>query len=222
MTDGSLSPVRENASVEECGAVLAAAFAREPATRWICGDSTAVRERWFAATLATQATLPGARRTVLTDAPQRPPASAPVQAPAPAPAAIPAPAPLAAAVLTPPGAEPSARASATWSLATLRHCGPRPLLRTLRYLHATEPQAPPGAWTLEFLGVAPGARGRGAGGRLLTHTVDTVPARDGIFLTTADPANEPFYEYFGFGVLARTRLGGLTVTAMWRPGRGSG
>ncbi|MFE4665249.1 GNAT family N-acetyltransferase [Streptomyces sp. NPDC056716] len=207
MTDGSLPPAslppaRENASVEECRAVLAAAFAREPATRWICGDSAGVRERWFAATLATQATLAGARRTVLTDAPHE--------------------APVAAAVLTPPGVEPSARAATAWTLAVLRHCGPRALLRTLRYLRVTEPQAPPGAWTLEFLGVAPHARGRGTGGRLLTHVMDTVLAREGIFLTTADPANEALYEHFGFGVLARTGLGGLTVTAMWRPGGGGG
>ncbi|MEV7284350.1 GNAT family N-acetyltransferase [Streptomyces sp. NPDC093252] len=219
MPDGDpFGPARENASVGECAAVLAAAFAREPATRWICGDSTAVRERWFAATLATQATLPGARRTVLADAGRG--ASAPVPPTAAAPRRTAAPIPVAAAVLTPPGAEPSARAATAWTLAALRHCGPRALLRTLRYLRVTEPQAPPGAWTLEFLGVAPQARGRGAGGRLLTHTVDTVPARDGIFLTTADPANEPFYAHHGFGVLSRTALGGLTVTAMWRPGRG--
>ncbi|MEU9706924.1 hypothetical protein, partial [Streptomyces sp. NPDC047981] len=78
---------------EECARVLAAAFGREPATAWITGGSERVRRSWFATTLRTHATLPGARRHLLTDG---------------------AGTPLAAAVLTPRGAVPGAAAGAGW------------------------------------------------------------------------------------------------------------
>ncbi|MER6913518.1 GNAT family N-acetyltransferase [Streptomyces sp. NPDC000594] len=191
----------DSASPEVCRAVLAPAFAREPATRWICGDSRAVRERWFAATLATQATLPGGRRTVLGGASGEP---------------------VAAAVLTPPHTEPSLRARASWALGTVRHCGPTATARTLRYLRAAEPQAPPGAWTLEFLGVLPEQRGRGSARLLLDHVLDTLPAPGGVFLTTADPANETLYHRFGFLTLRHLTTGPLTIAAMLRPGAATG
>lgn len=179
-----------------CAPVLAAAFVREPAMTWIAGGSDRVRQAWFTATLRTHATLPGARRHLLTDRHGRP---------------------VAAAVLTPPAAGPSGAARAAWAARTLVGCGPRALVRTLRYLHAAEAGTPAGAWTLEFIGVEPAAAGRGAGGRLLGHLLAATPAPGGIFLTTADEANVRLYHRFGFTTLRRLPVGPLEVTAMWRP-----
>ncbi|MCX4807968.1 GNAT family N-acetyltransferase [Streptomyces sp. NBC_01214] len=179
-----------------CAPVLAAAFVREPAMTWIAGGSDRARRAWFSATLRTHATLPGARRHLLTDGAGRP---------------------VAAAVLTPPAAVPSGAARAAWAARTLVGCGPRTLVRTLRYLHAAEAGIPAGAWTLEFIGVQPEAAGRGAGGRLLGHLLAATPAPGGIFLTTADEANVRLYHRFGFTVLRRLTVGPLKVTAMWRP-----
>ncbi|MFD6228757.1 GNAT family N-acetyltransferase [Streptomyces sp. NPDC060232] len=173
-----------------CADLLASAFAREPAVSWICGDSASARTHWFRNTLRTHARLAGARRTALVGPDGRL---------------------LAAAVLTPPGATPSAGARALWAARTLRHSGPRALGRTLRYLGATEGGAPPGAWTLEFIGVRPALTGRGAGRALLDHVLATSPAP---YLTTADPSNVPLYHHFGFATLCETRLGPLTITAM--------
>lgn len=165
---------------------------------WIAGGSDRVRRAWFGATLRTHATLPGARRHLLTDGTGRP---------------------VAAAVLTPPAAVPSGAARAAWAARTLMGCGPRALTRTLRYLHAAESGIPAGAWTLEFIGVQPEAVGRGTGGRLLGHLLAATPAPDGIFLTTADEANVRLYRRFGFTVLRHLTVGPLEVTAMWRPAR---
>ncbi|WP_404953268.1 GNAT family N-acetyltransferase [Streptomyces sp. 147326] len=176
-----------------CADLLASAFAREPAVSWICGDSAPVRTHWFRATLRTHAGLDGARRTALAGADGRL---------------------LAAAVLTPPGAIPTAGARAVWAARTGLRCGPRALGRTLRYLHATDGGAPPGAWTLEFVGVRPDLTGRGAGRLLLDHVLATTPAPQGLYLTTADPANVPLYRHFGFATLRTTPLGPLSVTSM--------
>ncbi|MFF5775626.1 GNAT family N-acetyltransferase [Streptomyces virginiae] len=179
-----------------CAPVLAAAFVREPAMRWISGGSDRVRRAWFTTTLRTHATLPGARRHLLADRHGRA---------------------VVAAVLTPPAAAPSGAARAAWAARTLLGCGPRALLRTLRYLHATEAETPPGAWTLEFIGVEPAAAGRGAGGWLLDRLLAATPAPGGVFLTTADEANVRLYHRFGFTTLRRLTVGPLDVTAMWRP-----
>ncbi|MEV7559643.1 GNAT family N-acetyltransferase, partial [Streptomyces sp. NPDC089795] len=104
-----------------------------------------------------------------------------------------------------------------WAARALAGCGPRALLRTLRYLHAAEAETRPGAWTLEFIGVEPAAAGRGTGGRLLGHLLATTPAPGGVFLTTADEANVRLYHRFGFTTLRRLPVGPLEVTAMWRP-----
>ncbi|MER7763170.1 hypothetical protein [Streptomyces sp. NPDC097619] len=196
MTDPA-ARIRSGTGPADCVPVLAAAFAREPATRWICGDAPRTRARWFAATLAAQAGLPGARSHLLTGADGTP---------------------IAAAVLTPPGAGPGLRARAAWAARTLVGCGPRPLTRTLRYLEATEHLPPEDAWTLEFLGVRPDRAGRGEGGALLRHVLADTPA--GVRLTTADPANVPFYARYGFTVRARPAVGHLAVTAMHRPATG--
>ncbi|GAA2774448.1 GNAT family N-acetyltransferase [Streptomyces showdoensis] len=180
-----------------CACTLAAAFSHEPAASWICGDSQRSRTAWFETTLRTHATLPGALRHTLTTPDGRS---------------------VAAAVLTPPHTGPSAPARASWAARTLLRCGPRALRRTLRYLDHAESATPPGAWTLEFIGVRPDFAGRGAGSFLLHHLLATTPAPSGFFLTTADPANVPFYRRFGFTDPDRTRVGPLEIHAMARPG----
>ncbi|MER5965355.1 GNAT family N-acetyltransferase [Streptomyces sp. NPDC002057] len=180
-----------------CARTLSAAFVREPAVSWICGDSETVRTRWFEATLRTHATLPGSLRYALTTPDGQP---------------------VAAAVLTPSGAVPGASARAAWAARTGLRCGPAALGRTLRYLHHAEASAPEGAWTLEFIGVRPDTVGRGAGRFLLDHVLATTAAPAGFFLTTADPANVPLYRRFGFTDLRRTALGPLDVRVMARPG----
>ncbi|AWZ08546.1 GNAT family N-acetyltransferase [Streptomyces sp. ICC4] len=181
-----------------CAELLAAAFAREPAVSWICGDSAPVRTHWFRATLRTHAGLDGARRTALVGADGRL---------------------LAAAVLTPPGATPAAGARALWAARTGLRCGPRALGRTLRYLDVSGGNAPPGLWTLEFVGVRPDLTGRGAGRLLLDHVLATTPAPHGLYLTTADPTNVPLYQHFGFTTQRKTPLGPLSVTSMSRGGK---
>ncbi|MGX2994391.1 GNAT family N-acetyltransferase [Streptomyces sp. JNUCC 64] len=197
-TAGRGAPVALNgsASAHAVRTVLTAAFAHEPATRWICGGSTGVRDRWFAATLAAHDTLPGALRLTLDRGAE----------------------PVAAAVLTPPDGSPPGRARAAWAARAALGCGPAALVRTLRYLDAAEAAVPPGAWTLEFLGVVPEQRGRGMARRLLDHVLATLPAPAGVFLTTADPDNRALYRRFGFTTVRRLPVGPLTTTAMWHPG----
>ncbi|MEU5160884.1 GNAT family N-acetyltransferase [Streptomyces sp. NPDC020875] len=180
----------------ECAEVLAAAFVQEGTGRWICRGSDSVRRRWFAGLLATQATVAGGRRMMLTGPDGRA---------------------VGAAVLTPPGGSPSPGARLGWTVRTLALCGGRTFSRTLRYLDRTERLAPPGAWTLEFIGVRPEDAGQGAGRWLLGELLDRTPAPEGVFLTTSDGANVGFYESFGFIVLERLRIGPLETTAMWRP-----
>ncbi|MFE3092402.1 GNAT family N-acetyltransferase [Streptomyces sp. NPDC059248] len=178
-----------------CAEVLAAAFAEESTARWICRGSDAVRGRWFAALLRTQATVAGGRRLLVTDPDGRA---------------------VGAAVLTPPSGRPPVGARVTWTARTLAHCGGRALTRTLRYLAVTERSAPPDAWTLEFIGVRPEYAGKGAGRRLLEELPASAPAPGGIFLTTSDTANVGLYESFGFTVTGRLRIGPLETVAMWR------
>ncbi|GGT73682.1 GNAT family N-acetyltransferase [Streptomyces atratus] len=182
-------------TVDSCARVLADAFAREPAVSWICGGSSATRANWFAATLRADATLPGSRRYTLTGDGGRP---------------------IAAAILTPPGAALSPAAQAQWGARTLARCGPRAVQRTLRYLQITEAGAPEGAWTLEFIGVDPGAVGRGAGRRLLDRLLADTSATAGVFLTTADPGNVALYQHFGFVTLRHVSVGPLNVATMLR------
>ncbi|WP_331750005.1 MULTISPECIES: GNAT family N-acetyltransferase [unclassified Streptomyces] len=182
-------------TVDACARVLADAFAREPAVSWVGGGSSAARENWFDATLRADATIPGSRRYALTGDGGRP---------------------IAVAVLTPPGARLSPAAQAQWAARTLARCGPRSVQRTLRYLDLTEAGAPESAWTLEFIGVVPGAAGRGAGRRLLDRLLADTSATAGVFLTTADPGNVALYQHFGFVTLRHLSVGPLNVATMLR------
>ncbi|MEV6523723.1 GNAT family N-acetyltransferase [Longispora sp. NPDC051575] len=123
-------------------------------------------------------------------------------------------APSAAALLTPPGHRPGQAAQLAWTARVATRCGPGAVRRTLTYLRAAERHKPAGAWTLEFIGVLPRARGTGAGRLLL----DRILAEFGdVWLTTADPANVPLYRHFGFAVTGEWRVGPLGVTGMRHP-----
>ena len=70
---------------------------------------------------------------------------------------------------------------------------------------------------LHLLGVDPGHRGEGLGGRLLDQGIAAARAGGlGVCLDTMNPANVPFYEAHGLSVRHEVRLGagGPTVWAM--------
>jgi GNAT superfamily N-acetyltransferase len=177
-----------------CADVLAAAFAEEPALRWICGPGGPGRHRWFAATARAHAGVPGARRYLLTDGG----------------------AAVAAALVTPPAGQPGPLARLAWTVRVAVGCGPATVRRTLALLAATEAAHPAGAWTLDFVGVLPTARGRGAGRALLDRVIADA-AGEPLFLTTADPANVGLYRRFGWRQTGDFRVGPVRGVAMCRP-----
>lgn len=78
-------------------------------------------------------------------------------------------------------------------------------LRLLAAIEAARPVEP--HWYLSHLAVAPVARGKGLGSRLLTvGLVGAAEAGVGVYLETANPANLPFYERHGL-----ERVGALEV-----------
>ncbi|MCL3861009.1 GNAT family N-acetyltransferase [Actinotalea sp. K2] len=178
-----------------CARLLAAAFADEPGIGWVCGPRARARQAWFAATLRTHETLPGATRYVVHVAGD----------------------PAGAAVVTPAGSRPGTLAQLAWTARVALDCGPTAIRRTLRYLGASA--APDDALTLEFVGVLPAQRGRGVGGALLKQVIADAAGRP-VYLTTADPANVGLYERFGWRETGRAGVGGLVVAAMLRSGVG--
>lgn len=185
--------IHDNPPLDVCTGVLAAAFAKEPAVLRFCGTDPTRRTAWFEALLQTHATLPGRRLLVTRDGRA-----------------------VGVAIATAPGAKPRPRAQAAWTLRTLRACGPRALFGTLVYLRRTEAWKPVDAWTLEFVGVLPEARGQGFARMLYERAHEDHPhAR--AFLTTADPENVGLYERWGFRRFVRITLAGLTVVGMTRP-----
>lgn len=184
--------LHDDPPLQVCVEVLSAAFAQEPAVMRFCGTDERRRTAWFDALLRTHASLPGSR-LILARGDR----------------------PVAAALVTPPGCRPTAAAQWGWTGRTLWCCGPRPLIRTLDYLRRTEPWKPAGAWTLDFVGVLPGERGRGLARRLCDRGQADHPEAPA-FLTTADPRNVALYEDWGFGACARAVIGGLAVVGMSR------
>ncbi|WP_436496250.1 hypothetical protein [Actinokineospora sp. HUAS TT18] len=108
------------------------------------------------------------------------------------------------------GGSPGVGALVGWTWRVLCGCGPRAVSRTLAYQRATDRLKPAGVSTVEFVGVLPDSRGKGAARRL----IDGVPGP--LFLTTADPANVALYQHLGFQVTHRARVGPLMVAAMLR------
>jgi ribosomal protein S18 acetylase RimI-like enzyme len=84
------------------------------------------------------------------------------------------------------------------------------------YLRRTQAWKPADAWTLEFVGVLPQARGKGLARHLCERAQADHPEAPA-FLTTADPDNVGLYERWGFDAFVRTRLTGITVVGMIRP-----
>ena len=77
------------------------------------------------------------------------------------------------------------------------------------------PEHAPSAY-LHFLAVAPGAQGRGLGGRLLDRVAERCRAEGlPLRLDTTNPANLPFYQAHGLAVRAEDRLG-PTGPLIWR------
>lgn len=77
---------------------------------------------------------------------------------------------------------------------------------------------PPGPyWQLKTLGVSPRAQGRGAGGALIRHGLQTLVEPSGLpcVLDTAKPANVAYYERFGFEVVTEARIGDPGGLPMW-------
>lgn len=180
-------------SIATCADVLTAAFAHEPTVDRLCGSNLRRRRAWFENLLRTHDAVGGRRFLVTDDG-----------------------APVAAAVVTGPGSAPTATQQLAWTGRTLSRCGLRTTVGTIRYLQTTEKSHPEGAWTLEFVGVLPAARGRGVARDLCERaqaTYEGAPA----FLTTADPRNVDLYLKWGFGVEARHDVLGLNVVAMSRP-----
>jgi len=184
--------VHDDPPLRACVEVLTATFAQEPAALQFCGPDARRRAEWFDALLRTQTGLSGRRLLATRDG-----------------------RPVGVAVATAPGTRPRVSAQWSWSLRTLRGCGLRTLVGTVAYLRRTEPWKPAGAWTLEFVGVVPAARGEGLARRLCERAQADHPAAPA-FLTTADPRNVALYERWGFGVSQRVLLAGLTVVGMTR------
>lgn len=185
--------IDDDPPLDVCVEVLAAAFAEEPAVVQFCGNDSRRRAAWFDTLMRTHATLPGRRLLVTKDARA-----------------------VGLAVATAPGSKPSPAAQAMWIVRTLRGCGPHTVVGTLAYLRRTESWKPKEAWTLEFVGVLPQARGEGLARKLCERAQADHPGAPA-FLTTADPKNVGLYERWGFGAFERITLAGLTVVGMTRP-----
>lgn len=82
--------------------------------------------------------------------------------------------------------------------------------------HPEEPH-----WYLPFIGVDPGAQGRGVGSALLAASLALVDAdRLPAYLESTNPRNVPLYERFGFRVLGEIQVGSSPMMhPMWREAR---
>lgn len=164
--------------------------------RWVCGTGPETQRRWFTATLALNDSRPGARRYAVTRGEEV----------------------LAVAVVSPPAPPPRLFQQLRWMATVGGTCGWQCVRRTLRYLDVTEPVKPEGMWTLEFIGVAEGARGQGLT-RVLMRRIEEDLSTSMLFLTTADPRNVPMYQHLGFSECHALTLEGLSISAMTRASR---
>jgi GNAT superfamily N-acetyltransferase len=187
------SAIHDDPPLDACTLVLAAAFAEEPTVVRLCGKAASRRTAWFDALLRTHATLPGRRLLLIRDGRA-----------------------VGVAIATAAGARPRPADQARWTLRTLRGCGPRTLFGTLAYLRRTEAWKPVDAWTLEFVGVLPEARGQGFARELYERAQEDhreAPA----YLTTADPQNVELYQRWGFRAFVRITFRGLNVVGLTCP-----
>jgi ribosomal protein S18 acetylase RimI-like enzyme len=161
-------------------AVLAAAFADDPALAWIFPDPArrpAQLVRFFGLIMHADARLPLAHLVCSRDG------------------GI-----IGAALWRPPGAwalpTTSLIANLPRLIGTFGTALPRSLglLGTMDHQHDPRPH-----WYLQFIGVAPAAQGRGIGGALLRAGLDRAGGQP-CYLETATPSNVSLYQAHGFAV----------------------
>lgn len=122
----------------------------------------------------------------------------------------------AAALWLPPGSGPDTEALGA-ALAQLAL--PEEAPQVLGEMAARHPEEP--HWYLPFLGVDPGAQGRGLGSALLAEALTLVDADHlPAYLESTNPRNVPLYERFGFRVVGEIQAGSSPpMHPMWREAR---
>ena len=89
-------------------------------------------------------------------------------------------------------------------------------LRWLNEVDKFHPREP--HYYLEYLGVEPELQGKGLGSAILQHlTVKVDEEKVGCYLENANPRNLPFYQRFGFQIIAEKEIIGTPCWFMWRP-----
>lgn len=183
-------------------AVLAAAFADDPALAWIFPDVTrrpARLQRFFGLITNADARLPLAHVALDGDG------------------GI-----IGAALWRPPGAWALPTTSLIANLPRLIACFGTALPRTLGLMGAMDHQHDrrPHHY-LQFIGVVPSAQGQGVGGALLRAGLARA-AGQACYLETATPSNVGLYQAHGFAVRNEWRHGSAPdFWSMWHPGAGT-
>jgi GNAT superfamily N-acetyltransferase len=111
-----------------------------------------------------------------------------------------------AALWLPPGAEPDEDALGAHLEQTTRGADQAALFAVLEEMGSYHPREP--HWYLPLIGVRPEAQGQGLGGALLRHTLqhcdrDRLPA----YLESSNPRNVPLYQRHGFELLGTIQKG---------------
>jgi GNAT superfamily N-acetyltransferase len=128
----------------------------------------------------------------------------------------------AVAVWLPPGAEPDGDAIADVLSRTVAPEKHADLFAVAEQMDASHPAFR--HWYLPWLGVRPDRQGRGLGGELLSHGLETADADDlPTYLETPNPRTVPFYERHGFRLIGTAQAGACPpVALMLRERRGAG
>jgi ribosomal protein S18 acetylase RimI-like enzyme len=72
-------------------------------------------------------------------------------------------------------------------------------------------------WHIGPIGVVPELQGRGIGSKLMVKCCERIDSqKDASYLETDRPENLPFYQRFGFKVIAEERILGVMNWFMWR------
>ncbi len=128
---------------------------------------------------------------------------------------------LAAALWLPPGVAPD-EASMGEILGTVRQEVMAEAAQVLEQMGSFHPREP--HWYLPLIGVDPAHQGKGLGGALWQHALDTCD-RDGVpaYLESSNPRNVPLYERHGFETLGTIQVGSSpTIIPMLRKPRRKG
>lgn len=192
MPASAVRPITSAADAHLARAALLTAFASDPFTRWAMPDPTGFLEA-FPHVLAHMGALgkPIGRGFLAADH-------------------------RAAALWIPPG-EGSDMEALGSALAELQMPAEAP--EVFEAMAAHHPESP--HWYLPFIGVDPGAQGRGLGSALLETALAIVDAdRMPAYLESTNPRNIPLYERFGFRVVGEIQVGSSPpMHPMWREPR---